>query len=90
MLLLCTLHVAVPVSLLSYPVVEVQCVSDVLAEQYAVAVCGRAEEMVADLRQRPPPSDATLLRSCTYIQYCHSASNIIIGLLGLTKKLKHT
>ena len=42
--------------------VEAQRVSDILAEQYAVAVCRRAEEMETELRQNFP-LDETLLRS---------------------------
>ena len=46
-----------------YPVVEAQRVSDVLAEQHAVAVCRKAEELLTQLQQSSPPPDATLLRS---------------------------
>jgi HAUS augmin-like complex subunit 3 len=45
-----------------YPVVETQRVSDVLAEQYAVAVCRRAEELVTELHHQTSPLDTTLLR----------------------------
>ena len=37
--------------------------SDVLAEQHAVAVCRKAEELLTQLQQSSPPPDATLLRS---------------------------
>ena len=46
-----------------YPVVETQHVSDILAEQYAVAVCRRAEELVTELGHQTSPLDTTLLRS---------------------------
>ena len=50
-------------SLARYPVVETQRVSDVLAEQYAGAVCRRAEELVTELHHQTSPLDTTLLRS---------------------------
>ena len=44
-----------------YPVVEAQRVSDMLAQQYAEAVCKRAKEVVNELQQRPS-LDANVLR----------------------------
>jgi HAUS augmin-like complex subunit 3 len=45
-----------------YPVVESQRVSDILAEEYAEAVCRRAEELVTELRDTSSPLDSSLLR----------------------------
>ncbi|CAI8026237.1 HAUS augmin-like complex subunit 3 [Geodia barretti] len=45
-----------------YPVVESQRVSDILAEEYAEAVCRRAEELVSELRDTSSPLDSSLLR----------------------------
>lgn len=50
--------------ILRYPVVEAQRVTDLLAEQYAVAVCQRAKEVVTELQQSSP-LDTNLLRSLT-------------------------
>ena len=49
-----------------YPVVESQRVSDILAEEYAEAVCRRAEELVSELRDTSSPLDSSLLRLTLY------------------------
>ena len=54
-----------------YPVVESQRVSDILAEEYAEAVCRRAEELVTELRDTSSPLDSSLLRLTLHFSFLY-------------------
>ena len=51
--------------------VESQRVSDILAEEYAEAVCRRAEELVTELRDTSSPLDSSLLRLTLHCSFLY-------------------